>query len=264
MTQTMKRHTRFLSLAAIGFAAVATQAAIVSTLDSSSFQYKYEMDVSPVTQDLDSNGTVDWFNNASIPTVSGGYAANTAADQIYRGDFTGSIWRVIAPATTSDWTLEIRVAKTAGTQGTNGWFGIATDPAGENLSSAFYLKDDRVSIEQGATDLDFLVGSFVGTDYNTIRIAHDAVANSYYYWVNGTLLNADLSTPIAPANPNMNATGSTFIGDYSSNFTGDYSIDYLRLDSTGAYAAAAVPEPSSAALLMFFGGLSLIGMRRRR
>ncbi|WP_265594253.1 hypothetical protein [Haloferula sp. BvORR071] len=238
--------------------ALPVHAAATLQLDSALFQYRYELDSAPNNQDLDANATDDWWDTG-IPTVSGGYAANTAADQLYRGDFTGAIFRSVANATTADWTMEITVAKTGGTQGTNGWFGIATDPAGENLSSAIYLKDDRVSIEAGATDLDFMSGTAFGNgDYYTIRIAHDAVANSYYYWVNGTLLNASLSTPIAPGNPNMNASGSIFIGDYSSSLAGNYSIDSIRLDSTGAYAP--VPEPA----LSMLGLLGAVALLRRR
>lgn len=238
---------------------LSAQSAVTLQLNSTLFEYRYEMDTAPNNQNLDANAVDDWFDTG-VPTVSGGYAANTAADQLFRGDFTGSIFRSIASTTTADWTMEITVGKTGGTQGTNGWFGIATDPAGESLSSAIYLKDDRISIEAGVTDLDFMVGTDFSTgSYHTIRIAHDAVANAYYYWVNGTLLNADTSTPIAPGNANINASGATFIGDYSSTLAGNYSIDYIRIDSSGAYAP--VPEPASA-LLGALGTLLLL--RRRR
>ena len=246
------------SLALFLLASASAPAAVTLQLASSAFQYRYEMDTAPNNQNLDANGVDDWFDT-TVPTVSGGYAANTAADQIFRGDFNGSIFRSIANAATADWTMEITVAKTGGSQGTNGWFGIATDPAGETLSSALYLKDDRISLEAGTTDLDFMVGTnFANGSYHTIRIAHDSVANSYYYWVNGTLLNANLSTAIAPGNPNRNASGSTFIGDYSSTLAGNYSIDYLRVDSTGAYAP--VPEPAAA----FLGSLGVLTLLRRR
>jgi hypothetical protein len=239
-------------------AAFPAGAAITLVKDSADFSYIYTMDSAPNNQDLDANGTDDWWD-AGVPSVSGGYAVNTADAQIFRGDFTGSVWRTVIPNNTGavGWTLEITVAKTGGTQAANGWFGIATDA--ENLSSAVYLKDDRISIEQGATDLDFLTGaSFGDGTYHTIRVAHDSVANSYYYWVNGALLNADLATPIAPGNPSINATlPSIFIGDYSSSIAGNYSIDAIRL-TAGAFA----PVPESGAALL--GALGLLGLLRRR
>ena len=247
-------------LTCIGIAAAlasSANAAITLAKDSADFAYQYEMDAAPNNQDLDANGTDDWWD-AGIPSVSGGYAVNTAADQIYRGDFGGSIWRTVASnnSGTVAWTLEITVGKTGGTQGTNGWFGIATDV--EANSSALYIKDDRITIEQGAIDLDFLVGTDFTTGYHTIRVAHDAAADSYYYWVNGTLLNDDLSTPIAPGNGNFASLQSVFIGDFSgTGLAGDYSIDHIRLDG-GAFAP--VPEPSSA----LFGSLGLLALLRRR
>ncbi len=251
--------TKLLFAAAAIAVSATAHAAITVAVDSSAFAYKYEMDTAPHGQDLDNNGTNDWFSTG-VPSVSGGFATNTAGNQLFRGDFGGSLWRNIANSTTADWTLEVRVAKTGGTQGSNGWFGIATDPAGEANSGAIYLKDDRVVIEQGATDLEFLTGSFVASDYNTIRVAHDSVANSYYYWINGTLLNVDLATPIAPGNSDMSSAGSVFIGDYSSSISGDYSIDYIRVDG-GAYAP--VPEPSTYGL-MGAGALAAAALVRRR
>ncbi|GAA5495100.1 hypothetical protein Rhal01_01272 [Rubritalea halochordaticola] len=254
----MKKHN--ILLPALFLAATPAFGAITLTKAVEDFDYIYTMDVAPNNQDLDSNGTDDWWDTG-VPTVSGGFATNTAADQIFRGDFTGSIWRSVVSDNTGTvaWTMEITVGKVGGTQGTNGWFGIATDVEGP--SSAIYIKDDRISIEQGAVDLDFLVGTDFTTGYHTVRIAHDAEAGGYYYWVNGTLLNDDTSTPIAPGNGSFSGSQSTFIGDYGGAISGDYSIDSLSLTS-GAYAAVAVPEPSTSLLGVI--GVGALLLRRRR
>lgn len=229
------------------------RSAITLNKDSSLFEYRYEMNSQPNNQNLDSNGTDDWFDTG-VPTVSGGFAANTANDQIFRGDFSGSIWRAVANTAAADWTMEIRVAKTVGAQGTNGWFGIATANAGESNSSRVYIKDDRIV----SNNVDYLVGGTFGDgSYMTIRIAHDAVDNHNYFWVNGTLLNTNLSTPILGVNGTV-FDNSVFIGDYSpAGFDGDFSIDYIRLDS-GAFAP--VPEPGAGLL----SGLGLLALLRRR
>ncbi len=227
-------------------------AGIVNTLDSSSFEYRYEMDEPPNNQDLNNGGGDDWWD-LDVPAVQNGFAVNTAQNQIYRGDFAlngdPSIWRLLANAADADWTFEIRVAKRSGTQGPNGWFGIAQANAGESNSSTMGIMDDRIRFN----GTDYLQGGAFGNgEYQVIRIAHDAADNELYAWVNGILLNDNLSTPIAGANGTA-FDNSTFIGDYGSGFAGDWSIDYMRLHSTAVGPVTPVPEPDSYG----FAGLGL-------
>lgn len=226
--------------------------------DSSTFDYKYEMDVQPNNVDLDGNGGDDWWD-AGIPAVSGGLVSFTNSGnnaQIFRGDFNagsgGSIWREVANAAAADWTLEISVRKDGGAQASLGWFGIATANLGESNSSRINIHDDRVS----TASAEYLVGSDFVSDFVTIRIAHDAADNQNYYWVNGILLNDDLSTPIAGVNGSA-FDNSIFIGDFSSSIAGDFSIDYIRLDTD---AIGLVPEPSA----FMLSSLSVISLLRRR
>lgn len=238
-------------------------AGITQYADSSTFDYKYEMDTAPNNQDLDSNGGDDWWDDG-VPTVSGGFATNTAQDQIYRGDFTlggpaPSIWRaVVSAGAAADWTLEVRVSKTGGTQSNLGWFGIATANEAESNSSRLNIEDDRISLSAGTdpSATDYAVGTDFASGYHTIRIAHDSADNEYYYWVNETLLNDDLDTPIA----GVNGTGfdnSTFIGDFSGTLAGDYSIDYIRIDET----PYAIPEPAALGLVGLLGVVYLFHRR---
>ncbi|MEJ6571184.1 MAG: PEP-CTERM sorting domain-containing protein [Akkermansiaceae bacterium] len=257
------------TIAALAATALAANAAISLTGDSSTFDYLYEMDVDPTTQNQDSLGAEDWFNgpagSLTSPTVSGGVASSdlgaAPSEQLWRGDFNaggaGSVWReLVSDGAASDWTLELSVQKTGGTQGSSGWFGIATANSVESNSSALTILDDRIRLTGGA---DYMVGTVFSTGFHTIRIAHDAVDNAYYYWINGTLLNADLSTAIAGTNGSA-FDNNAFIGNYSSSFgSGEWDVDYLRIDTD---AIAAVPEPSSTALLGL-AGLALI-LRRRK
>lgn len=233
-------------------------ASITLFADSSTFDYKYEMDVQPNNVDLDGNGGDDWWD-ANIPAVSGGLVSFTNSGnnaQIFRGDFNagsgGSIWREVANAAAADWTLEISVRKDGGTQGSLGWFGIATANLGESNSSRLNIHDDRIS----TASTEYLIGSDFTSDFVTIRIAHDSADNQNYYWVNGTLLNDDLSTPIAGVNGST-FDNSIFIGDFTSSIAGDFSIDYIRLDTD---AFGLVPEPSA----FILSSLSVILLLRRR
>lgn len=252
-------HIRFAYIAlALVLPTPGATAAISLFGDSSTFDYKYEMDVQPNNVDLDSNGGDDWWD-ANIPAVSGGLVSFTNSGnnlQIFRGDFNagsgGSIWREVANTAAADWTLEISVRKDGGTQGSFGWFGIATANLGESNSSRINIHDDRIS----TASAEYLVGSDFISDFVTVRIAHDAADNQNYYWVNGTLLNDDLSTPIAGVN-GTSFDNSTFIGDFTSQIAGNFSIDYIRLDTD---AIGVIPEPSA----IMFGSISLVFLLRRR
>ena len=226
-------------------AAMTSQAAITDTALSSDFDYKYEMTTDPTAQDLDSNSTVDWFagiaGGATAPnTYSGGaaYSDQGAAtpEILFRTDFGGSITRAEFPDT-ARCTFEIRVTKTGGAQGTIGWFGMALQMVTSSHSIAIVLADDRVKVrESGGSYIDYMVGTDFTSGYHTVRISKES-GNAWYIWVNGTLLNTDLSTPIVDGNGSFNSGGSWFIGDYSgTGFAGDWAVDYIRLDATDAYA----------------------------
>lgn len=251
-----------------------TNADITSFADSSTFDYRYEMDVDPTTQNLDSLGAEDWFAGTSGGVTapnnfSGGIASSNSSaatpEVLWRGDFNtgggGSMWReLVSDGAASDWTLEISVRKDGGTQGSLGWFSIATANLGESNSMRFNFEDDRVSVSDGTTATDYLVGTnFADGSFHTVRIAHDTADNAHYIWVNDVLLNDDLSTPIAGINGSA-FVNSTFIGDYTGSVSGDWSVDYMRFDTD---ALGVVPEQGAFALLAGLAGMCFVALRRR-
>ena len=257
-----------LPLCLCGCLVIPAWSAITVTKDSGNFSYLYEMDVNPSTQDLDSNSTADWFagtaGSQTIPqTYSSGEAfSNQGAStpqNLFRTDYGGSITRSTLANADGPWTIEVSVRKTGGTQGSDGWFGVAMQNPGASQSIRVNFEDDRVSYRVGADNVDYLVGGdFADGNLHTLRIAYEG-SNSYFVWVNGTLLNTDLSTGLAGGNPSFNGSGAWFVGDFAAAINGDWAVDYVRYDNAGAFAP--VPEPA-AALLGSFGLLALL--RRRR
>lgn len=242
-------------------------AAITLTRDSSAFTYLYEMNVNPATQDLNGNTTVDWFagttGGSTIPqTYTGGEAfSNQAAatpQNLFRTDYGGSITRATLANANSPWTIEVKVRKTGGTQGADGWFGVAMQNPGASQSVRVNFEDDRVSYRTGGSYVDYLTGSdFDDGLHHTMRIAYEG-SNSYYVWINDTLLNSDLSTGFTGGNGSFNTSGSWFIGDFSGGTAGNWAVDFIRYDATGAYAP--IPEVSSPLL----AALATFGLLRRR
>lgn len=269
----MKTISQLLTLSAaisasLLFAAITANAQIINFADSSTFDYQYEMDVNPSTQDLDSNSTADWFwsvaGGAIIPqTYTGGVAvSNQSAPTpqiLFRTDYGGSITRATLANANSPWTIELAVRKTGGTQGADGWFGVAMQNPGASQSVRVNFEDDRVSYRAGA-NVDYLVGTnFADSSFHTMRIAYEG-SDSYYVWIDGVLLNSDLSTGFAGGNGSFNTGGSWFFGDFSTGLGGDWEVDYIRFDTS---ALGVVPEPSSFALLAGFSALAFVMLRRR-
>jgi len=240
-------------------------AAVTITRASQDFTYRYEMDGNPSSQDLDNNGTADWFattaGGLTIPQIySGGVAfSNQSAPTpqvLFRTDFNNSLSRNLFTTTNSPFTIETRIRKEGATSGTAGWFSFALQPVGSSQSLRLNIEDNQFSFNSTASSpIATAANTF---DYITVRIAYDG-SNSWYVWRDGALLNPDLSTPFIGSNGSFNASGGWFIGDFAGNIAGDWSMDYLRVEP-GAFA---IPEPSRAILLVS-GLLACLPRHRRR
>ena len=259
---------RIFILWALFLAVAPSDAGLVLFADSSAFDYQHEMNVNPSGQDLDGNTTADWFagtaGGVTIPqtfTAGVAYSNQGAAtpEILFRTDFTGSITRS-SFSDTAPMTLEVRVSKVSGTQGSIGWFGLALQMPTSDHSIVVALADDRVKVrESGGTYVEYLNGTDFTSGFHTVRVAKES-GNAWYVWVNQTLLNADLNTPIIDGNGSFNVLGAWFIGDYSgTGYAGDWAVDYIRLEKDGAYA---IPEPATFSLVLTALGAACI--RRRK
>ncbi|MFN3166214.1 MAG: PEP-CTERM sorting domain-containing protein [Phycisphaeraceae bacterium] len=250
-------------LAVLGAGLVAQGAsAQLAQLGSDAFALKYEMDVDPsdVSQiDLDSNGQFDWFNAVAggfvIPSVSGGIATSDTSngEMLFRTDFTDSIQRT---SVLDDYTIEVSVWINHDAAGNDeasiGYFGLALDHVNDTDSLRVNIDADNVNFNFDGVDP---IATADNTDgFHTFRIAYDHTEvggdgdpsndiNEYFIWRDDVLLNPDENTPFTPGNGSFNASGAFFIGNFSGSLSGEWQLDYIRIDNTGAYApvSAAIP-----------------------
>lgn len=219
--------------AIIAIAALSVQAVAAPTdaQSSTQFTYQYEMDALLGTQNLDGNGTEDWFNGAvsglTQPTVSGGFGVSdqtaSPAEILWRTDFGGSLTRATV---TGDFTIEFSVQLEAGTQdgGDVGTFGVAFQQPGQTQSIRINIDEDNVNGGGLGT-----VATTSNTDTQHVyRVAREGT-NNWYLWRDGVLLNSDLATPVAGSNGNVNSGGFWFLGDFTGSLSGEWDVDYIRV-----------------------------------
>ena len=233
------------------------------------------MNVNPINNvgqvDVDSNGTKDFHESgATNVNPSDGLASNTDGG-LFRWDYGGSPSRAAGLETGNpSYTVELDLdIKSTGTEGSRGVFGIALDFTGSTNRG-------RVQLEIGRDDLHFQGGVAANTvltddaatqsnlGSHTWRISYEATsatAGQFWFYRDSQLLNRD-GVPI-PGTIDVGTPSITLIGDYSGGLSGDWELDYIALDSTGAFAPQTVPEPST----LFLTVLTIVSLactRRRR
>jgi len=243
--------------------ALAATAGAAPMLHSNSFLYRYEQDVASYTQDLDTNGTGDFWPTGG-PSVTVGGISSFQGGELYRTDFgsgpaTSSITRAQFPANDGDYTIEVRAKiRTTGSEGSRGTMSIFwRDP--DDSTNITYLSRTGQAYNTGlatATDL----GTNDNTDaFHTYRVMRES--QKMWVWRDEVLLN--------PGGTGLDETtvgGATgfFLGDTGTGVGGDWELDYVRL-TPGAYAPdPIIPEP----MTMLAVGLSVAGLsgyvRKRR
>jgi VCBS repeat-containing protein len=199
---------------------------------SENFEYLYEMDVNPATQDLDGAGAAtDWFagvvSNVSIPqNYSDGVASSdqSAGEVLFRTDIGGSIQR---ESLTGDFTIEVAARVLGPIDGGDvGGFGIALDPVGSASSLRLNIGLDNVSLDG---DGKSAISTGLNSDaMHSYRIAYVAEEDVYWVWRDDQLLYGG-AEGIAGTNGNFNSSGSFFIGDFSGSISGEWEVDHIRL-----------------------------------
>lgn len=209
---------------------------------STKFAYKYEMDVSPGGQNLDKAGAMtDWYAGYvgiemehTIPkTFVHGVAYSRQSppegfsEALFRTDFEGSVQR---RSLREDFSIEVSVLLLGAIdEGDVGGFNISVDPGG--AASAF-----RLNVGHQSVSLNYNGGSVVETGDNTdrmhvFRIAYKASSDRYWVWRDGVMVYGDdLSSGIPGSSWPFNDKGSILIGDSTASISGEWALDYIRLD----------------------------------
>ncbi|MGD1978141.1 MAG: hypothetical protein PVJ98_02005 [Akkermansiaceae bacterium] len=215
------------------------------TLASTSFDYQYEMDVNPSTQDLDLAGSAnDWFATSAaatgvdrtlvIPqTYAGGLATSNqlaaVPEALFRTDFTGSILR---ESIVGDFTIEVAVRLVEGSIAVPGFdlggFGVFLNPNGQD---ALRLNINESDLSTGTGNEVVATGSNTDT-LHVYRIAFVESDQRYWVWRDGVLVygnNTDAGGGIAGSEASIYTGGGFLLGDFAADLSGDWEVDYIRL-----------------------------------
>lgn len=242
-----------IALLAVCHAGTAS-AAITVTRDSTAFSSTIDQ----IEGDVDPDSLADWAadlgNFAGQLTINGNSTMTVALDTVaydrwaHTGDITGTV----------GWTIEtrLRIDSLGATTGDPGVFEIVSRSSGANARSPwFYITADGIRVRintSGSTAALYNINLNDG-QFHTYRMATVA-GEPHTFWLDGvqvaTWTNNDST---ADTRVFLGRNGGTSVDD------GTTTIDYIRFDTTGAFAP--IPEPAAAALLVL---ASAIGLRRRR
>ena len=227
-----------------------------NSLASSGFDYLYEMEENPSGQDLDAAGIADWFVNPAMATgvdqemwtpqtYAGGIGSSNQGaaipEALFRSDYGGSISRV---SILGDFTVEVAVRLKEGTiafpDTDLGGFGMFINPPGE---PAFRLNINEDEMSTGLGD------GVVSTASNSagmtvFRVAYVEADQRYWAWRDGVLIYGDDLAPgggVEGSENSLYAGGGYLLGDFASDLSGDWDIEYLRLHNEAVAPTGASP-----------------------
>ncbi len=232
----LKRFTAICAVAAAGMVLGATSD--LPVLDSSKFDFKYEMDVLPTEQDLDNDGYKDFTGGSAWLTLVGGGIArfdmSASSAYIQSSAATGAdgcVWRRYAPTAATGYTIEVRMRVLSQNQGSSLAVGLAASEGSNNdalLSLDTYSfgweNNPRVELARFATTNAF----------HTYRIAKIPSENRFALWCDDNFVTNGLSDALV----GYNGLNRLLLGAIGGSYRSVVDVDYLRF-TKGAYA----PKP---------------------
>jgi len=229
----LKRLTAICAVAAAGMVLGAVDD--LPVLDSSRFDFKYEMDVLPTEQDLDGDGYKDFAGGGDWLTLQGnGIAtfdmrdnANYIQSNAAVGQ-EGCVWRKYAPTAATGYTIELRMRIISQVSG-KPLAAALTASEGSNCDLMLSFKESSLI---WGTDTNAKIANFATTNtFHTYRVAKLPSANQFVLWCDGNLVTNTLND----AMPTYNGLNRLLLGAVGTNFRSLAEVDYLRF-TKGAYA----------------------------
>lgn len=224
------------TVAAIASASLAFSAAAdLPQLDSSQFDYKYEMLKSPTAEDINGGGAVDFTGSNTWLTVGSGANVGTISiDASSNGKYlisnqpvgtNGDGWRSLAASSSDGYTIEARVKVTECT-GANGAICLEAGPSDSKVYARLNLFTDKI-VWNGTT-----LTNLDATAWHTYRIARAGGTAVHSVFVDGVLVAENLGTGFTYNNSTLYRC---LLGSPGAGWTGKAQVAYLRFHK-GAYA----------------------------
>ena len=235
--------TMLIPILAVTTASVAF--ADLPLLDSSQFDYRYEMLERPDQQDLDGGGANDftgWSAAFSLGTEdklgtieidassSGKYLISNQAVGT-----AGDGWRSLGASSSTGFTVEARVKVTECT-GENGAICIEAGPSDSKVYARLNLFDGKIGWN-GTT----LTNMNTSANFHTYRITREGGTAVHSVWVDGVLVAENLGTGFTYNNSTLYRC---LLGSPGSGWTGKAEVAWLRFHK-GAYAPLNPNDKSS-------------------
>ena len=249
--------TVLLVISVVGGMPREASALIVNTRDSSSFQAagitQYEGDAIPGSGAYSGYATTADISNW---TVGGGNLTivnKTSPTENWFGltndPFTWS----------TGYTIEarFRVSEVNGSGPGIGAFNIGSGASVNDDTPLFGIRISADGLRNEPGGFTTVLYSGDMTQLHTVRVAVIGGASTAHLYVDGVQITDSV------ANAQLYHLSRLLFGDDSSYNSGSLETDYLRVDTTGAFAPVPVPEPTSMSL-MCIGSIGYIVARRRK
>jgi hypothetical protein len=232
-------------------------AGVPNSLASLGFDFLYEMDEDPSGQDLDVGAHAsDWYPNPAQATgvdqemwipqsYEGGIASSNQGaaipEALFRSDYTGSISRQSLPG---DFTVEVAIRLKEGTiispDFDLGGFGMFINPPGQ---TAFRLNINENELSTGLGD-SVTASASNSAGMTVFRICYVEADERFWIWRDGALVYGDTVSPgggVEGSESSLYSGGGFLLGDFDSDLSGDWDIEYIRLHNEAVAPTGASP-----------------------